>query len=99
MMTVLLAWLILRERITSSYAATFGVALLGFTLLTGVSVHGLELSHAHFLGNIIMLISLLGEAFYSVGGSKLVAKHSPISVFGLANFSGVILLTIAVAIL
>lgn len=99
MMTVLLAWMILREKITLSYAATFGLALLGFTLLAGISFHGLELSPAHFWGNVIMLVSLLGEASYSVGGSRLVERHSPISIFGLAIFSGVILLTVSVFVL
>ena len=99
MMTVLLAWLILKEKITRSYAITFAVALLGFTLLTGVSIHGLEVSHAHLVGNVIMLISLLGEAFYSIGGSQLLERHSPIPIFGLACLSGVILLTLAVWII
>lgn len=99
MMTVLLAWMILREKLSLSYIVSFGIALLGFTLLAGLSVHGLELSPVHFWGNVIMLVSLLGEASYSIGGSKLLGRHSPISIFGMSIFSGVILLTISVIIL
>jgi drug/metabolite transporter (DMT)-like permease len=101
MMTVFLAWIFLREKITASYLATFVLALFGFALLAGVSWRGLEVSRAHLIGNFIMLISLLGEAYYSVGGSKLLdsrSKNSPFSVYALAIISGVVLLTISVAI-
>jgi drug/metabolite transporter (DMT)-like permease len=99
MMTVFLVWVILGEKITASYLFMFGVALGGFALLAGVSLHGLELSPQHFWGNVLMLIALLGEASYSVGGRKLLDRHSPISIFGLAIFSGVMLLTICVFVL
>lgn len=99
MITVLLAWVFLREKVTFSYALTFAAALLGFVLLTGVSIQGLGLSSAFFWGDVVMLISLLGEGFFSVGGRLLMGRHSPVSIFGLSNLVGVIFLTIGVGIL
>ncbi len=102
LMTVLLAWIILKERITASYIGTFAVALFGFILLAGIGLHGLEVTPAHLIGNLLMLSALLGEAFYVIGGRLLLdskAKHSPISIYALAIICGVILLTISVLIL
>jgi drug/metabolite transporter (DMT)-like permease len=96
MMTVLMAWLFLKQAISLSYAGMFFVALLGVALLAGVSFGGLELGRAHVFANFLMLISLLGEASYSVGCSQLFVRHSPISIFGMAILSGVIFLTISV---
>ena len=95
LMTVLLARLILGERLTLGYVGAFGVAMLGFVLLTGLSVSSLTQGMSgHLLGNIIILVSLTGEAAYSSLGRKLVARHPPLGVFGTALAAGVVFLTL-----
>jgi drug/metabolite transporter (DMT)-like permease len=94
LMTVALAWLILRERPSRINFIAFGVALAGFALLTGLTpavlTQGLD---AHFLGNLLLLLSLIGEAMYSTLGRKLISDHPPAAVFGSALVLGVLCLT------
>jgi drug/metabolite transporter (DMT)-like permease len=102
--TVAAAWLFLRQALSLGVSLCFLLALIGFFFLAGVPLQGLggfsELGREHFIGNVVMLVSLIGEAIYSVAGSKLMSRGlSPVSVYAWANFSGVIGLTVAVAVL
>ena len=94
LITVFLVWLILGERPSRLHLIAFFVALVGFALLTGMSpsslTHGLD---AHVFGDVLLLLSLLGEAMYSTIGRKLIMKHPPAAVFGTALLLGVICLT------
>jgi drug/metabolite transporter (DMT)-like permease len=75
----------------------FGVALFGFTLLTGLSAAQLGQGiDSHLMGNLIMLISLTGEASYSILGRKLTARHPPLPVFGSSLGFGVLFLGVLV---
>jgi drug/metabolite transporter (DMT)-like permease len=91
----LLAWIILRERPHGSHALSFVFAIIGFSLLSGITLekirNGLD---AKSTGNLLILISLCGEAVFSVAGKKLVPKYRPGSIFGMALGLGVIFLTI-----
>jgi drug/metabolite transporter (DMT)-like permease len=93
LITVFLAWLILREAISWFHAAAFVIALGGFALLGAHSGSGSASEHAHLIGNILMLISLAGEACYSIAGRKLLALHAPRGIFGTALMIGVVFLT------
>lgn len=84
--TVILARIFLGEKLSSSMTAAFGLALLGFFLMAGWD--------SHRVGNLLILVSLLGEAAYSVLGRKLLKNHSPIPVFGSAMTVGVGFLTV-----
>lgn len=95
LMTVLLAWLVLRERPTRIHFVAFGIALAGFALLTGFGPSSFSNGLApHLLGNLLMLISLIGEALYSAIGRKLIVRHPPTAVFGSAIVVGVLCLTV-----
>jgi len=94
LVTVVLAWLVLREAISLFYAFTFGLALFGFGLLTGVQPGSAEWN-GHLIGNLLILVSMGGEAAYSVFGRKLTARHEPVAIFGSAITAGVIFLTMA----
>jgi drug/metabolite transporter (DMT)-like permease len=89
--TVFAAWIFLGEGVSNILLVSFFVALFGFVLLTGF-VPG------QFGGNMLILISLAGEACYSVTGRKLLEKHRPIGIFGSALIAGVVFLTIALTL-
>lgn len=97
MITILLAWILLREKVTFSYVLMLLTALVGVALLSGLPLSGSS-SSAFFWGDVIMLLSLFGEGFYSVGGRKLVHRNSPVVIYGWAILFGVVFLTVAVAI-
>jgi drug/metabolite transporter (DMT)-like permease len=97
MLTVMLAWLLLRERPTRIQFASFGIALTGFALLSGLTLQKLTGTWdggAHLLGNLILLVSLTGEAAYSPLGRMLMAKNTPLKVFGTTLAIGVAFLSL-----
>jgi drug/metabolite transporter (DMT)-like permease len=100
LMTVVLAWLFLREKILPIYLVNFGLAISGFLLLSGFSWSIVETpeSEALFIGNLLILISLLGEASYSVLTRKLLIKYPPAPIFGTALVLGVGFLTVAASL-
>jgi hypothetical protein len=103
LITVGLAWLFLRQALSRGTSISFIFALVGFFFLAGFSLNGLsDLTgggREHFIGNVIMLVSLIGEALYSVVGTTLLGRgYSPVSIYAWANLAGVMGLTIAVAI-
>ncbi|OFZ22286.1 MAG: hypothetical protein A2X94_02215 [Bdellovibrionales bacterium GWB1_55_8] len=97
MLAILLAWMLLRERVGSHQLIALGFALLGFSLLADITLSrilSLDLS-GHTVGNLILLISITGEAVYSVLGKKLMIRHEPMPVFGSALGIGMLLLTLS----
>ena len=100
LMSVFLAWLFLREKLNGPMVAAFGLALAGFSLIAGFSAdtfhNGMD---PHLFGNLIILLSLSGEAAYSVIGRKLIGRYQPIPIFGTALLVGVIGLTIATTVM
>jgi drug/metabolite transporter (DMT)-like permease len=99
MMTVILAWLVLGESLTRAHIVSFALALAGFGLLTGLSVQQLSGSwDGHLIGNFIMLLSLVGEATYSILGRKLTDRYPPTGILGTALTFGTLALTAAVMI-
>jgi drug/metabolite transporter (DMT)-like permease len=96
LLSVLLAWILLKEKLHLFHLGAFVVALTGFFLLAGVSwdqlVKGFD---PHLLGNLLLLLSLMGEAAFSVLGRKLVGRRlSPPALFGATLATGVLLLSV-----
>ncbi len=90
LITVLMAVLFLRDRFKLSHALAFAVSLLGFSLLSGLTpaawARGLNPSE---IGNLILLVSLIGEGAYSVGVRKLTGRYPQLGIFGSALAIGV----------
>ena len=96
LMAVLLAWVVLREGVTLVCFATFGLAIAGFALLaqlTPLSQVTSFQTRSHGFGNLLILVSLVGEASYSVLGRKLARGHQPVPLFGSGLLIGVLALT------
>ncbi len=93
---VILAWLVLKERIAKAHLLAFVGAFSGFILLSGISTQQFDAGFdVHLIGNFSILISLFGEATYSVAGRKLTLRNPPLGVFGSTLLVGVIFLTLA----
>jgi len=93
LLAVILAWIILKERVGLSQLLAFGGAVAGFVLLSGAV--GTVTSSGHLVGNLILFASLLGEASYSVLGRKLIRQYPPLALFGTSLIFGVVFLTFA----
>lgn len=95
LITVLLAWLVLGERMSQRHVVAMGLTLFGFFFFSGLmgGVMG-EVIHASFSrGMLFLLLGLFGESVYSVFGRKLVQDHSPESVIGTALAIGALILS------
>lgn len=90
LMTGFLAWAILRERITAVNLSAFILALVGFGFLSGLTSSDLSFR----LGNFLILVSLLGEASYTILARRLTRSYPPLGLFGSALASGVLCLTV-----
>ncbi len=88
LITVLLAWIFLREKAPFQYFIVFGISIVGFLFLSDFS-----LSRPN-VGNLLLLVSQTGEASYSVFSRRLLKKFEPQEVFGSALGLGAVVLTI-----
>lgn len=91
LITVGMAWIILGESLSSFDVMGLSLALLGFVFLSGVT------GQSFVVGNLWLLLSMLGEACFSVLGKKLTRKYSPGSIFGTALGVGVLILTVTLS--
>ncbi len=93
LLTASLGWWILHERLRGVDFLGLALALTGFFLLSTSAV-----SFSASLGNAIMLISLFGEASYSVLGRDLVRRYRVLPLFGTSLGLGVLGLTVALGV-
>lgn len=93
---VLLARLLLGERLRERDALSLPLAVAGFFLLSGGSGLAGTGWDPRFWGNVLMAVSLVGEASFSVLGRYLTRRHAPLGIFGTALAFGCLLLTAAV---
>jgi drug/metabolite transporter (DMT)-like permease len=79
-----------RERPTASATLGIAVALAGVLVL--LLAHGLRALSGLFLGDVLLLGSLLAWVFYSTEGRELVAQVGPFRTSAWSNIAGAVLL-------
>jgi drug/metabolite transporter (DMT)-like permease len=97
--SVILAWAVLGERMTRDHWISMGLALVGFFFFAGLfgGAFGAGAGPTLSIGMVMLLFAQLGEGAYSVFGRKLVQVYSPTAVLGTALALGVLVLTAIVA--
>jgi drug/metabolite transporter (DMT)-like permease len=99
-MTLILAWLLLGETPKPIHAAALGIALAGLYFLSHNDPPGqVQSSGARTLGNILIVLSFIGEGAYSPCSKKLVQKYPAAPLFGSALLIGWLLQTLTVGVL
>lgn len=79
--TAVMAWLILRERMTRVRWASFALAICGVLACSGVDWKTLSLgSGRHLPGNLMIFASVLGSAFYNTFSKRLLTRYSDMQV-------------------
>jgi len=76
--TALFAFIFLRERMTALRWISFGIAISGVLLCSGIDFRGLSFGSGYLAGNLLIFGATLGSAFYNSYGKKALAWHSPI---------------------
>jgi len=94
---VLLAWAFLGEHLRWRQTIAFGLAILGFGLLSNLHPGDLVASLSLFsVGNLLLLCTMPMEAMYSIVSRKLVGRVTPLSLFAFGLASGFTVLTLYV---
>jgi len=78
--TAVMAHFFLGEHMTRMRWISFGLAILGVIACSGVDWNGLNFGRSYALGNALILLSVLGSAFYNAYTKKALERHSPLKV-------------------
>jgi drug/metabolite transporter (DMT)-like permease len=81
-----------RGREQARWTATAGIALALAGVLLLLLAHGLQALSGLFLGDILLLGSLLAWVFYTTEGRELVAQEGPLRTSAWSNIAGALLL-------
>ncbi|MBY0469698.1 DMT family transporter [bacterium] len=93
--TVVLAWVIFRDRMQWNHVVSFSLSIVGFSLLSGLTPAKIRAGFdPHLMGNLLIFCSLLGEAAYSLLARGALKRNEPTEIFGTALFFGGVFLTI-----
>lgn len=97
LITVLLAWAVLGEKMNRDHWVSMGLAVVGFGFFSGL-LQGLYAPGAMIFsaGMMLLVFAQVGEGAYSVFSRKLVQVHEPKAVLGTAMAIGVTLLSLFV---
>lgn len=78
--TAVLAYLLLGERMTTVRWISFILAVMGVLQCSGIDWHDLRFTSGVVNGNLLIMLGILGSAFYNVYGKKLLDRYGPLEV-------------------
>jgi drug/metabolite transporter (DMT)-like permease len=79
--TAVMAYVLLGERMSGVRWISFGLAVAGVLQCSGVDWSDLRFASARVAtGNVLIMLGVLGSAFYNVFGKKLLDRYSPLEV-------------------
>ena len=82
--TALMAFVVLRERMTLTRWVGFVLALVGTVICSTRDVQGFDLGGGYLLGNALIFVSVMGSAFYNVYSKKLLQDYGALEVLFLS---------------
>lgn len=96
--TALMAFLLLRERMTGLRWIGFILAIAGVLVSSGADLRGADLGGGYLMGNSMVFLGVLGSAFYNVYSKKMLLRFTPLEVL-LGSYIASSLLLVPVALL
>ncbi len=88
LLTVLLARLVLRERLAGRTIGALCVSFVGMLILSGVGFSGQPLDSDRLFGNTIFLVSMLFEVSVTIAGGRLAKRYSPLPTMAAMKAAG-----------
>ena len=80
-MTALMAYLLLGERMTPLRWASFALAIVGAVECAGINWKALDFGSLRFMfGSFLIFLGIVGSSFYNVYSKKLLKRYSPLQV-------------------
>lgn len=75
--TAIFAVIFLKEKMTGLRWASFGLAVVGVALCSGIDPHSVSFNKAQLAGNLLVFAAILGSSFYNSYGKAALEWHSP----------------------
>lgn len=75
--TAVLAYLVLREKMTGIRWASFALAILGVLLCSNFNFGNLNFGKGYIFGNFLIFSGVMGSSFYNSYGKKVLRRYSP----------------------
>jgi drug/metabolite transporter (DMT)-like permease len=91
--TAVLAFLLLRERMTRVRWFSFGLALIGVVLCSNFKFGHLDFGTNYLFGNILIFSGVLGSSFYNSYGKKVLERYSPLEMLYFTYLAMFVILT------
>ena len=86
--TAVMAYFLLRERMTRVRWIGFALAIAGVLACSGVDWRALDFTSARYLaGNLMILASVSGSAFYNVYSKKLLCRYTPLQALAYSYYA------------
>ncbi|MDX2023990.1 MAG: DMT family transporter [Deltaproteobacteria bacterium] len=82
--TALMAFVVLRERMTTTRWVGFALAMLGTLACSARDFRGFDLGGSYLWGNGLIFLAVVGSAFYNVYSKKLLQTYSALQVLFLS---------------
>ncbi|WP_338868884.1 DMT family transporter [Spirosoma sp. SC4-14] len=74
--TAVFAFLILKEKMNTARWISFVIAILGVALCSTDDIKRVDLSSRYALGNVLIFLAILGNAYYNVGCKKVADRFT-----------------------
>lgn len=91
--TALFAFLMLKEKMNAARWISFIIAIIGVVLCSFGEIKRLDFGSAYAVGNLLIFIAIVGNAYYNSGCKKIADSYSEIEMVFLTYIVMVILLT------
>ncbi len=91
--TALLAFLLLDEKMNGIRWLSFVIAIAGVLLISGNDLKQLNFSSKYAIGNLLIFLAIVGNSYYNVGCKKISSRYSEIEMVFYTYVVIVILLT------
>jgi drug/metabolite transporter (DMT)-like permease len=75
--TAFLAFIFLHEGMTTIRWVSFGLAIVGVLMCSGIDLRTLNFGKSYLYGNVLIFVGTLGSAFYNSYGKKVLQRYSP----------------------
>lgn len=91
--TALLAFLLLREKMNGIRWISFVIAIAGVLLISGNDLKQFNFGSKYAIGNLLIFLAIVGNSYYNVGCKKISSRYSEIEMVFYTYVVIVILLT------
>ena len=91
--TAFFAFLLLKEKMNTARWISFGIAIVGVALCSTRDIRSLDFGSNYTVGNLLIFLAILGNAFYNVGCKKIAGRYSSIEMVFFSYAAMIVLLT------